>query len=95
MATIKFGEQEYQVPRLKIGQLKRVSKLLMQPDDGTRWADILTIAFERSEPKLPENFDDIEVGFNEIQTAIAAILKDSGMEMKKPDPNAPAPVPIP
>lgn len=94
---IKFGDREFDIPRLNIGQLERYSEVeAAQKLDGTQTAvnmkttfALIKIALERATPKIA-NINEIEATPEELGVAAAKILICAGLAKAKP-PNEVAP----
>lgn len=94
MSSIKvtLGGQEYDVPKMNVGQLEEVTVAFDHPAARRPFA-ILKIAMRRSVPASP-NINDIEADNEEIAFAVRAVLKNSGFKTEKegePSPNPEAP----
>jgi hypothetical protein len=88
MPTIKFGDTEYSVPKLNIGQLEEVTAAFDLPAMRRPFA-ILRIALKRADPKVADP-NAIEATNDEIADAVMQILQSSGFG-KATDPNGAAP----
>jgi hypothetical protein len=78
MSTIKFklGETEYEIPPLKLGQIKRI---MLAPETGAeRVFAVMKIIVERVEPKI-EDIEEVEATAKQLHDIVQRVLKASGM----------------
>lgn len=75
---VELGETKYQVPRLNIDQLERVTDLFQSGQAKTGFG-VLRIACERATPKV-ERFNDLDPTADQIAAAVTAVLVLSGMK---------------
>jgi hypothetical protein len=75
---VELGETKYQVPRLNIDQLERVTDLFQSGQAKTGFG-VLRIACERAEPKIAK-FEDLDPTTDQIAAAVGAVLVLSGMK---------------
>lgn len=81
-AKIYLGEAEYDVPMLNIGQLERVTDLIVA--GGTRVGfSVLRIALERATPKV-EDAGAVEASADQVRGAVKSIMVMSGFEPEAP-----------
>jgi len=90
---VTFGETTYQISRLNLGQIERISPLATKLNanaDGavTGVIEILTIAMERDYPDLVVR--DLEASLTELKVGLFDILRNSGLDVnlvtKAPSP---------
>jgi hypothetical protein len=93
MSSVKItlGGQEFDVPKMNIGQLEEVTVAFDLPA-ARRPFSILKIAMKRSVPAIPD-IGAIEASNEEIADTVRAVLANSGFTAAKVDngPNPPAP----
>jgi hypothetical protein len=73
--TITFGDIEYRVPKMNVGQIREITRFKSDA------FGVLEVALRRAEPKI-ENLDDLEVGADEIQHNADRILQFCGFTRK-------------
>lgn len=89
--TVTLAGDDYQVPKMNLGQLEEVTVAFDLPAARRPFA-ILKIAMLRAEPKITD-IGGIEAGNDEIATAVRTILANSGFKAADPNPASPAPAP--
>lgn len=80
--AIILGGSSFAVRKFTIGQLE----ILFTTDwpKGKFGFAVLRLALERAEPKLAVPIEEMEIGADEMRTAIAAILDFSGLRRLDP-----------
>lgn len=87
---VQLGEIEYSVPRLNLGQQRRLLALSSRAADKddidalvSRGLDIAKVIFERAEPTIAD-LEQIECSLAELRTATTAVQEFSGMMATEP-----------
>ena len=98
-ATIKFGDSEYVVPQLTIGQLEDLLEYPVDKDgnyvdekgnalgpaeQAKCKLDSLQVLMRRAEPEIPD-VRDLECTWDEINSAIVAIYALSSVKRDAPE----------
>jgi hypothetical protein len=89
--TVKLGDTEYSVPKLNIGQLREVSRIITG-DRAEVSFEVLGVALRRADPKV-DDVNMIEAEVDEIGKAVTDILAFAGFKKEAADPNLPSPAP--
>jgi hypothetical protein len=88
--VVKLGDTEYSVPKLNIGQLREVQKIILNDDRTVVGFAILGVALRRADPKV-EDIDTVEADVDDISKAVSEILIFAGLKKDDPTPNLPGP----
>ena len=76
--SVALGGASYDVPKLNIGQLRAVTKLLRSDAEDVMFG-ILGIALKRATPAVPD-VDAVEADVAEVGQAISSILEFAGLK---------------
>jgi hypothetical protein len=81
--TLKFGDAEYTVPQLNIGQLEQIAELVNATEETAiarlkQAVGILGVALSRSTPPVGK-IQELEASSDDITEAVTSILQMSGL----------------
>ncbi len=82
-AQIDLGGKIFTIHAFNIGELRRISKLIMDDkvDGVERGLEIIRMALARAEPQVPvDEFETLEPTFDQVTTASDIILGLAGLK---------------